>query len=824
MRSRSQSWMFMPWPARALTALVISSGLFVMYLAAWRSSISDPLQFLVYLTIAVIASRLKVRLPGITASLSVNFLFMLLALVEFGFAETLAISGAAALAQELFDERPRPLHLAFQVCSVTTAAAAAYNVFHFTSHHLAAVGFSLPLLLAVSVFFVANTLPTAVLSSWTEQSSLRKIWPEFYFWTFPYYLVGGGLAGFVSWLNHAFSWQAALLVLPVVYVVYRSYRLYLDKLASERGHVEQMASLHLRTIEALALAIEAKDQTSHAHLQRIRLYAVEIARKMLVPAEDIQAIQAAALLHDIGKLAIPEHITAKPGRLTPEEFEKVKIHPLVGAEILERVQFPYPVVPIVRAHHERWDGAGYPLGLRGEEIPMGARILAAVDFLDALATDRQYRRALPLEEIMRRLNAESGAAFDPRVVKVLQDNYADLERWARLKIGQMPESALSVGVQVTRGAAPATGFEETHGKKSERTGDTTFLASIAAARQEAQTLFELTQELGASLSLDETLSVFCTKLERLVPYDSIAVYIKREGHLVPQYASGENFRFFAALPVPLGEGVSGWVAQNRKPIVNGNPTVEPGYPRDTERVTPLRSALSVPLEGVSGLLGVLTLYRAEKDGFNMEHLRILQAITSKVSLSIENALKYQQAENSATTDYLTELPNARSLFLHLDREIARCRRSNTTLTLVLGDLNGFKLINDRHGHLEGNQVLRLFAKRLRETCREYDYIARMGGDEFVLVVPGLTKEGAASRGQQLAQLAGEVGIEVCDEETLSISIGFAVYPENGTDAEGLLAEADRAMYLAKQLFYAQQPVPVSAANPPSRSSGAAASS
>src|SRR5262249_30773134 len=169
------------------------------------------------------------------------------------------------------------------------------------------------------------------------------------------------------------------LILPVIYLIYRSYRLYLGKLEDEKRHVEDMANLHLRTIEALALAIEAKDHTTHDHLQRVRIYAIEVAKELQVAQEDMDALEAAALLHDIGKLAVPENIISKPGRLTSIEFEKMKIHPLVGAEILERVHFPYPVAPIVRAHHEKWDGTGYPFGLKGEEIPIGARILSAVD-------------------------------------------------------------------------------------------------------------------------------------------------------------------------------------------------------------------------------------------------------------------------------------------------------------------------------------------------------------------------------------------------------------------------------------------------------------
>jgi len=179
-------------------------------------------------------------------------------------------------------------------------------------------------------------------------------------------------------------------------------------------------------------------------------------------------------------------------------------------------------------------------------------------------------------------------------------------------------------------------------------------------------------------------------------------------------------------------------------------------------------------------------------------LRILLAISSKVALSVENALAFQEAENSATTDYLTELPNARSLFVHLDRELARCRRLDTPLTVMVCDLDGFKRINDVFGHLEGNRVLKQFAKTLQGSCREYDYIARMGGDEFVIVAPGLSASAAEARGICLGELARATGREICGEDWLSLSVGWAMYPEDGTDTEKLLAEADRRMYLQKQ--------------------------
>src|SRR6202020_999433 len=310
-----------------------------------------------------------------------------------------------------------------------------------------------PLLLCVTatVYFVVNAGSIATVIALSEGEPLRDILVVCYFWSFPYYLVGAGIAGAISWFNHAFNWETSLLFVPAIYLIYRSYRLYLGKLEDEKRHVEEMANLHLRTIEALALAIEAKDQTTHDHLQRVRIYAIEVAKELGMKGTELEALHAAALLHDIGKLAVPEHIISKPGRLTPEEFEKMKIHTLVGAEILERVRFPYPVVPIVRAHHEKWDGSGYPMGLKGAEIPVGARILSAVDYLDALASDRQYRRALPLRDVIQKLAAESGKSFDPKVVDVLQRRYQSLERLALAKSAEDPSGPLSTTIKIERG-------------------------------------------------------------------------------------------------------------------------------------------------------------------------------------------------------------------------------------------------------------------------------------------------------------------------------------------------------------------------------------
>ncbi len=783
--------------AKIYISAIVALGAAVATLELMRWESADLIRFLCYLALAIGASRLKVSLPGISGALSVLFIFILFAIVELSLPEALLISCAAILMQCLWNYRQRPKwhQVLFNLGSIAITVTTAGTVYHSALLIQGHLEPALRLLLTATVFFLMNTFPVAGAIALTERRSLRRVWRECYIWSFPYYLLGAIIVGAASAVNRHYGWQTALLAIPLVYLAYRSYYLYLGRIEQEKKHAEEMASLHLRTIEALALAIEAKDHSTHDHLQRVQIYAVEIGKELSLDESQLEALRAAAVLHDIGKLAVPEHIISKPGKLTREEFEKMKIHPIVGAEILERVRFPYPVTPIVRSHHERWDGTGYPDGLRGASIPIGARILAAVDALDALASERQYRRALPLDEAMSKVAADAGKAFDPQVVELLQRRYVDLEALANSK--EVEGARLSTNIKVERGLEPAAGFESARRPACPEPVEN-FLTSIAAARQEVQNLFELAQDLGNSLSLNETLSLLAMRLKRMIPYDSLAIYVLRDDRLRAEYVNGENFRLFSSLEIPLGQGLSGWVAEKRKPIINGNPSVEPGYLDDETKFTTMRSALAVPLIGLNGTVSVLTLYQTERDAFTNDHLRILLAIVPKLALSIENALRFQQAESSASTDYMTGLPNARSLFLHLDGELARCRRLNSPLAVLVCDMNGFKKVNDKYGHLEGNRLLHSVARRLKDSCREYDYVARMGGDEFVLVLPGLQPDQLGQKVDRLKAITAEAGREIFPQETIGLSIGQSVFPEDGSDADRLLSEADRRMYIAKQ--------------------------
>ena len=627
--------------ARAFIASMALAGTLCFALAFFHWQSNDPLKFVCYLIAALLASSLKVTLPGIEGTLSVNFLFTLLGILELGLPETLLIVLASTFGQAYLRRKHQVklVQFVFNWSQLTVSGTIAYGAYALVVARVLHGPGPLALLAAAITQFACNTAAMSTIIGLTEDKPVAKVWNDSYLWSFPYYMVGAAVAGLVHFLNGHIGWQSSLLILPPIYLMYRSYRLYFGKLETEKRHAEQVSNLHLRTIEALALAIEAKDETTGEHLQRVRVYAMELAKELGLTEDETEALKAASVLHDIGKLAVPEHIISKPGKLTPEEFEKMKIHPIVGAEILEQVHFPYPVVPIVRAHHEKWDGSGYPNGLTGEDIPIGARILSAVDCLDALASDRQYRKALPLNEAMAKVAADSGKSFDPKVVAILERRYIELEKMATQQPLQAPPK-LSTDIKVERGLAPAAGFAESAEPLSAVSGQTVdFSERIAAAQKQGHEIIELTRQPGIAFSTEDIFSLLAVRLKHLVPHDSMAVYLPKNGALTAEFVSGDNFRLFSSLRIPDGEGLSGWVAQNHKPILNGNPSVEPGYLNDPTKYSTLRSALAVPIEGTAGITAVLALYRASQDAFTADDLRAVEAIGSGLGIAVEKAGK-----------------------------------------------------------------------------------------------------------------------------------------------------------------------------------------
>lgn len=772
---------------------VICAGLGLVLSASLHLSSPDPLRFVIYLLLTAIASGMKVPVPGVTGTLSVSFILILSAVMQLSLCEATDIAVISAIIQSFWHakERPRVVHVLFSSGLMAISAGCAYAAYHIRPFHSSAV---LAIGAATCTYFLINTALVAGVIAATEHKPLFRTWRDSYFWSFPYYLVGASIAASLNYVN-GFHWEVALALLPMVFFIYRSYRLHLRQLEEEKRTAETMAALHLRTIETLALAIEAKDQTTADHLKRVQIYSQELCKDMQLPPDQEKALQAASILHDVGKLAVPDYIISKPGRLTPDEFSKMKIHPIVGAEIVERIEFPYPVAPIVRAHHEKWDGSGYPFGLKGEEIPIGARILSVVDCFDALASDRQYRKALPLEQAMAVVERESGKSFDPQVVKLLSGRYLQLEALAQSKPSR-DQPQFSVDVKVTRGHSPDAGFEASvpNGDSQRRKPRDLALPQSSVG---VGNLHEFGTTLGVWLSLTETLAVICARISGIVASDAIGVFMLHDTVLEPKYVHGENFKLLMSLRVPAGEGLVGWVAENHQPILNGNTSVEPGYRSGPEGVCTLKSVLAIPLQTTSATLGVLALYRTEKDAFSRDDQQRLLAIGDKVSLAVETAVQQEHRRASINLDVITGLPDARALFANLAAEIAKRRGTASTLTILACGLEGVATLHESFGRTAAEEALRVIAETFRQTCREVDYLAWRGEDQFVFVLPGVRAETLGTRVEMLRCIVREVVLQRWATEILSLSAGVAEFPLDGDSPDLLIGAAEKRMQQAK---------------------------
>lgn len=800
----------MPFRAKLLVLLTVASGATGLWWSVHLPS-QDWSRFAVYLGAVLLSSGLKISLPRGDRKLAFHLPFILLAVVQLAPRQAVALAAIAALAECLIGVRRHfPLsQVLFNVGNVMTATAVAcWLTIHGRAHGLT---LAMCLALATLGYFLVNTLLVAAVLGWSHEEGAIALWRKDFVWYLPFYFVSGMLAMLVDMAGARMDWFSSLLLLPAVYSIYRSYKAQKRVLEDRQEHLDEAEALHLRTIEGLAMAIEAKDHNTHEHLLRVRAYATEIGRILGLDRDQMQALGTAAFLHDIGKLAVPEIILNKPGRLTPEEFEKMKIHPVVGAEILDRVRFPYPVVPIVRSHHEAWDGSGYPDGLAGEEIPIGARILSVVDCFDALSCDRPYRRGTSAEEAMAFVQAGSGTKFDPRVVAILAANYLQLMAIAAETRPIL--QPLDTDITVRRGEAPGAGFHE---ESEASTADaasawpppaaaghapTDALALIAASGKESHGLFEMAQSLGSSLSPSETILVLSSRLRRLIPFDCSAVYLAGGGALTLRQADGPASVCLTSRLIAMGEGLSGFVAACGEPVVNGNPHVESNYVKAAEMT--LESALSIPLRSPSGeVFGVLTLYARRANAFSREHLRLLLAVESKFALSLENALRFRQAEHDALVDPLTELPGLRQYRAALDAELNRARRGGDVVTVAVCDVNRFQQITEQKGRGFGDQLLRKLAASFRESCRSYDTVARVGANKFLFLFPategarGETFEGMIHAA--VARVSRDAALDV----ELTASVGVASFPGDATTAEDLLAAADRSMHVEKRRYYA----------------------
>ena len=660
--------------------------------------------------------------------------------------------------------------------------------------------FLVPLLVLAALQYAMSTVATAWFLSFDAGKFMLVPSQETIVWTLTTKLAGAASAVlfYTAVLNANLTYGVlGLLISALIYLLYRFNERRLQEIqraeAEQRRHVEEMSDIHMNTIESLAIAIDAKDQTTHGHVRRTQIYAKEMGRLFNVSEKELQALHAGALLHDIGKLAVPEYILNKPGKLTEAEFAKMKIHPTVGGDILKRVNFPYPVEDIVRYHHEKWDGSGYPKGLKGENIPLVARIISVVDFYDATRCDRPYRKGMKREESLALLRSMVGTAFDPKVVEMFTRNVETFDHLIdshdiKEQVASTPTVDTETRTKPDAGLAPdILGVcEETSGFRS-----------ISEAQREVFALHEIAQTIGSSLNLSDTVTLIANKLRAIVPFDTCVIYLVDDpsGKAIAAHVVGEEVEIFKRRRINIGEGITGWVIANSRSMCNAAPDLDMvGLP--DELVKRFRGVLVSPLQREDGAFGAISLYSQSRTSYTTEHVRLLESVCQHASSALNNALTYEKTRESALIDPLTELPNARGFYMMLEQRIAECQRMNREpVSVVCMDIDDFKIVNDKYGHSIGDRLLASVAGVVRRELRQMDILTRYAGDEFVAIMPMASSKMAASISERMRNAVEEqlFSVRTGTMIGLGVSLGVACFPDDGETTEELLTTAARRM-------------------------------
>jgi putative nucleotidyltransferase with HDIG domain len=480
-----------------------------------------------------------------------------------------------------------------------------------------------PLVLFTALCFVLNTGFVARAVALEQKASSFRIWREHFFPLGLTYLAAASMAGLLAtFVTQKLELAVIAMVVPLPALVYLAFKNALGRTQDHLVHLAAINQQYLATIETLAQAIDAKDQVTHGHIRRVQRQAVRLAREIGVSDEgQIRAIEAASLLHDTGKLAIPEHILNKPGRLTPAEFDIMKRHAPIGAEILSTIDFPYPVVPIVRHHHENWDGSGYPDRLRGEQIPVGARILSVVDCFDALTSDRPYRPRLSTAAALEILRERRGWMYDPQVVDTflrLADEFVVEENRQEAEPQEDRLAAISGSIHsVTDADRRGDGDDETERLRT----------AVAVGRA-----------LESGGGTDAAIAALLSALrERIRVTDAALLRVNGADSLCTAAAAGVNAAALRALKLRIGEGVSGWVAANRRPMMNADPRLDLQGRVAGSGEQP-QSMLAVPVVSGTQACGVLTLYSVAPSAFTDADLRLVTAVAQAFSERLATAL------------------------------------------------------------------------------------------------------------------------------------------------------------------------------------------
>jgi putative nucleotidyltransferase with HDIG domain len=609
--------------SRTCRAYVVGVGLVGVIPLGWAvwSVVQHPPHLAWYglAALALVSGRLCVRMPSMQATISVSDGFILTSALLFGTAPAVVISAIDGLAVSLWTKNRAPVRSLFGVGEPALSVCLASLLFYelaavppLLHHATPLVSLVVPLFALSTTYFALNTI-LAGMAVWLDRGGaplellrqhLQHVALDF--------CVSMSLGAALVQTSGNLTLSVIVVLVPMLLASYISSHHVAGRLEDTSRHLAELRRLYDSTIETLAMAVDAKDQVTHGHIRRVQLLSARVAAALGASAQDTQALQAAALLHDLGKLAVPEHILNKPGPLTPAEYDQMKKHAEVGASILSAIEFPFPVVPMVRHHHENWDGSGYPDGLRGTDIPLGARILAVVDCYDALTSDRPYRRRMTHDDALQIIRRRSGQMYDPEIVDVFarvvsdaDDEHESSEDPVRAGLRRVIAGALQIAPGPTSNTAPAG----VHRDSSVRVA--AFLASIGT---------------GSWEKVAKQLAPFLTAA---MP-DCVPVLFRFDAKTHRLITAGMPHGLDARVPhsIDIGHGVTGWVAANRQVMANTDAELDLGGLGGAAR-PPLRLCVSAPVQSGDTLAGVLTIYSPY--AFSEPDRMLIEAVAANLS-------------------------------------------------------------------------------------------------------------------------------------------------------------------------------------------------
>ena len=685
------SYRLLPQRGQLFVAVVAIAGTAVIAHSitdVWRESLGP--RWLILAVLTLLSGSATVKLPSVPATISISETFVFTSVLLYGpSAGTTIVALDGLIISSWFARRRKELYrIAFNMAAPALSiwiAAQAYFLFPevkpLISSRIGINQIIFPLLAFTFLHFVINSLLIAIAVGFETGRKVWDIWRRDFLWLSLNYFGGASVSALLVVYTRDIDPAYLSVIVPLLLILYFTFKIPMARVEDTNRHLTKVNSLYLSTIETLALAIDAKDQVTHGHIRRVQTFAVELAKSIgIICHEQLKAIEASALLHDMGKLAVPEHILNKPGKLTEAEFEKMKLHASIGADILSSIEFPYPVVPIVRHHHENWDGSGYPAGLSGIDIPIGARILSVVDCFDALTSDRPYRPRLSSEAATKILLDRRSSMYDPMVV----DAFIKLQP-----------------VLVSQTEAAQADATPPQLERISHSSDTRNTVSRPSDIGDEVSLFRVYQILADATDRpwQDTADLVLHRLSSVVSFDAavVLVYDSTIDELVCETVHGEALDSIRGRRLKVGQGLSGWVAAHKRTVVN-SPGALDSDDGPSAILKDFLSSMSAPILRGDTLVGVVTLYALRLEAFTRRHTEIIEGVASHLAPILRRRRSVGQASRLLLDGQLAaphldqylrqflEGRPTRSLFLLVLRVAASLENRRWTLSQIVGEV------------------------------------------------------------------------------------------------------------------------------------------